>query len=75
VAVDCCVSKRPFNMVNDPHYKEEVQLLRPGTSIPCPITVSRDVNFPNGGYWTTTPTMNSPHVVPVTRNPTRWKLI
>ncbi|KAI5981817.1 hypothetical protein EDD15DRAFT_2117591, partial [Pisolithus albus] len=45
IAMRCCVSKRPFNMVQDPHYVEEVQLLRPGTSIPSPITVSRDVNL------------------------------
>ena len=44
IAMRCCVSKRPFNMVTDPHYNEEVQLLRPGTAIPCPVTVSRDVN-------------------------------
>jgi len=44
IAMRCCVSKRPFNMVRDPHYAEEIRLLRPGTDIPSPATVSRDVN-------------------------------
>ncbi|KAI6018852.1 hypothetical protein EDC04DRAFT_2541711, partial [Pisolithus marmoratus] len=44
IAMHCCVSKRPFNMVQDPHYVEEIQLLQPGTAIPSPATVSRDVN-------------------------------
>ena len=44
IAMRCCVSKRPFNMVRDPHYIEEIHLLRPGTNIPSPATVSRDVN-------------------------------
>ncbi|KAI6009211.1 hypothetical protein EDC04DRAFT_2498684, partial [Pisolithus marmoratus] len=45
IAMQCCVSKRPFNMVQDPHYAKEVQLLWLGTSIPSPSTVSHDVNL------------------------------
>jgi len=44
IAMCCCVSKRPFNMVRDPLYVEEVRLLQPGTPIPHPSTVSCDVN-------------------------------
>ena len=35
VALCCAASHRAFNMVNDPFYKQEVELLRPGTKIPC----------------------------------------
>ena len=27
IAMRCCVSKQPFNMVKDPHYVEEINLL------------------------------------------------
>ncbi|KAF8960349.1 hypothetical protein BDZ97DRAFT_1666001 [Flammula alnicola] len=43
VALRCAMSHRAVNMVNDPLYKEEVELLRPGTKIPAPMTVSRDL--------------------------------
>ncbi|KAJ7060828.1 hypothetical protein C8F01DRAFT_988426 [Mycena amicta] len=43
VALRCASSHRPFNTVADPYYLEEVELLRPGTTVPAPITVSRDV--------------------------------
>lgn len=43
IAMRCARSQRPFNMVKDPDYRAEVELLRPGTHIPSPSTVSRDV--------------------------------
>ncbi|KAI6115820.1 hypothetical protein EDD16DRAFT_1476155 [Pisolithus croceorrhizus] len=44
IAMRYSVPKRPYDMVGDPLYVEEIQLLRPGTVIPSPATVSRDVN-------------------------------
>lgn len=44
IAMRCAVSRRPFNSVRDPYYIDEVEMLRPGTHIPSPSTVSRDVN-------------------------------
>ncbi|KAI9456756.1 hypothetical protein HD554DRAFT_2114471 [Boletus coccyginus] len=41
----CARSSRPFNVVNDPEYKEEVELLRPGTKLPSAQTVSDDVRL------------------------------
>jgi len=43
IALRCAVSKRPFNSVSDPFYAQEVHMLRPGTKLPSPSTVSRDV--------------------------------
>lgn len=43
IAMRCAASHRPFNSVTDPFYLEEVQMLRPGTKVPSPMTVSRDV--------------------------------
>ncbi|KAF8151170.1 hypothetical protein K438DRAFT_1512742, partial [Mycena galopus ATCC 62051] len=43
IALRCASSHRPFNSVRDEFYLEEVELLRPGTHVPSPITVSRDV--------------------------------
>lgn len=43
IAVRCARSRRPFESVADPDYQAEVELLRPGTHIPSPRTVSRDV--------------------------------
>ncbi|TEB21370.1 hypothetical protein FA13DRAFT_1829389 [Coprinellus micaceus] len=43
IAMRCARSSRPFNMVKDPDYRAEVELLRPGTKIPSPQTVSNDV--------------------------------
>lgn len=37
-------NNRPFNMVTDEDYIAEVQMLRPGTHIPSPATISRDIN-------------------------------
>ncbi len=36
-------SRRPFNSVLDPEYRKEVELLHPGTKLPSPLTVSRDL--------------------------------
>ncbi|KAI0041494.1 hypothetical protein FA95DRAFT_1468683, partial [Auriscalpium vulgare] len=43
IAMRCAHSKRPFRSVLDAHYQAEVELLRPGTILPAPSTVSRDV--------------------------------
>ncbi|KAI0727718.1 hypothetical protein C8Q72DRAFT_743469, partial [Fomitopsis betulina] len=43
IAVRCAVYKRPFNMVADPPYIHELQLLCPGICVPAPNTVQRDV--------------------------------
>ncbi|KAJ7911010.1 hypothetical protein B0H13DRAFT_1615091, partial [Mycena leptocephala] len=43
IALRCARSHRPFNSVKDELYLEEVELLRPGTHVPSPSTVSRDV--------------------------------
>ncbi|KIJ06879.1 hypothetical protein PAXINDRAFT_58178, partial [Paxillus involutus ATCC 200175] len=43
IAMCCAVSRRPFNIVKDAQYVQEVELLRPGTVIPSPTTVLRDV--------------------------------
>jgi hypothetical protein len=44
IALRCATSHRPFNAVEDKYYRAEVQLLRPGTDIPTPRTVSNDIN-------------------------------
>lgn len=43
IALRCATEQRPFNMVTDKYYKMEVDLLRRGTLIPSPNTVSRDI--------------------------------
>jgi hypothetical protein len=43
IALRCATSHRPFNFVNDKYYHKEVELLRPGTKIPTPSTVSLDI--------------------------------
>ncbi|KAL1707229.1 hypothetical protein EV121DRAFT_199468 [Schizophyllum commune] len=43
IALRSATSHRPFNMVRDRFYTEEVQMLRPGTILPSPATVSVDV--------------------------------
>lgn len=45
IAARCASSKRPFNSVADPYYTQEVEMLRPGTKLPSPATVSRDINM------------------------------
>ncbi|KAJ7085001.1 hypothetical protein C8R43DRAFT_909255 [Mycena crocata] len=44
LAMHCATSHRPFNYVKDKYYQLIVQMLRPGTTIPDPTTVSRDAN-------------------------------
>jgi hypothetical protein len=43
IALRCASSHCPFQIVADPYYKKEVELLRPGTVIPSPLTVSKDL--------------------------------
>jgi hypothetical protein len=43
IALRCAKSQRPANMVKDKFYEMEVQMLRPGTEIPHPSTISRDI--------------------------------
>jgi hypothetical protein len=42
ILLRCAKNNRPFNSVLDKDYQAEVQMLRPGTEIPHPITISRD---------------------------------
>lgn len=44
IAMRCAKNSRPFNAVLDEDYIAEVAMLRPGTILPSPITVSRDIN-------------------------------
>jgi hypothetical protein len=44
IALHCADSKRPFNYVKDCFYMKQVELLRRGTKLPDPTTVSRDVH-------------------------------
>ncbi|KIO21038.1 hypothetical protein M407DRAFT_48438, partial [Tulasnella calospora MUT 4182] len=43
IAIRCARSYRPFNFVKDPEYAMEVEMLQPGTKLPHPSTVSKDV--------------------------------
>ncbi|TEB34430.1 hypothetical protein FA13DRAFT_1918268 [Coprinellus micaceus] len=45
LALRCSKSMRPFTFVQDPLYQAEVDMLRPGTQLPDPTTVSRDVKL------------------------------
>ncbi|KAJ7148910.1 hypothetical protein C8R46DRAFT_880118 [Mycena filopes] len=45
IAMRTATSNRPFNAVNDKYYRMEVEMLRPGTSLPAASTVSRDLNL------------------------------
>ena len=44
IAMRCAKNARPFNSVYDEDYLNEVEMLRPGTIVPSPSTVSRDIN-------------------------------
>ncbi|KAF8988142.1 hypothetical protein BDQ17DRAFT_1257903 [Cyathus striatus] len=44
IAMHCAKYHRSFNSVLDEEYKAEVNMLHPGTKIPLPITVGRDIN-------------------------------
>ncbi|KAL1739613.1 hypothetical protein HDZ31DRAFT_1593, partial [Schizophyllum fasciatum] len=43
IALRCVMNHRPFESVRDPFYAQEIEMLRPGTKLPSPKTVSRDV--------------------------------
>ena len=43
IALRCAASHRAFNIIEDPLYLEEIEMLRPGTSLPSVTTVSRDL--------------------------------
>ncbi|KAG9083718.1 hypothetical protein FS749_005814 [Ceratobasidium sp. UAMH 11750] len=43
IALRCAQNKRTFNSVADNLYQQEAELLRPGTVLPSPMTVSRDM--------------------------------
>ena len=45
LALHCARSNRPFNIVTDPNYQDEIMMLRPNTIIPNPSTVSRDLKM------------------------------
>ena len=45
IALRCAANMRPYNSVQDPLYAAEVEMLRPGTKLPDPTTVSRDVQL------------------------------
>lgn len=43
IAMKSAVSHRPFNAVHDTFYQMEVEMLRPGTTLPHRTTISRDI--------------------------------
>lgn len=43
IAMRCAKNHRPFNSVLDEDYQVEVEMLHPGTILPGPQTVSRDI--------------------------------
>ncbi|KAF8498977.1 hypothetical protein F5888DRAFT_1611584 [Russula emetica] len=43
IAMQCAKNHRPFNSVLDEDYRAEIEMLRPGTVLPSPQTVSRDI--------------------------------
>ncbi|KZP09649.1 hypothetical protein FIBSPDRAFT_759663 [Athelia psychrophila] len=43
IMMRCAMSRRPFNMIKDPFYLQEVQLLYPSTQLPSTSTVSHCV--------------------------------
>jgi hypothetical protein len=43
IAMWCAKNHRPFNSVLDEDYQPEVEMLHPGTILPGPQTVSRDI--------------------------------
>lgn len=43
LALRCAKQARPINMILDDDYQEEVEMLRPGTVVPHPTTVHRDL--------------------------------
>ncbi|KAF8799451.1 hypothetical protein BYT27DRAFT_7006561, partial [Phlegmacium glaucopus] len=45
IALCCAKNARPINSVLDDDYKLEVEMLQPGTKIPHPMTVQRDLLY------------------------------
>jgi len=45
LALRCARSNRPFNIVTDPDYQDEIMMLRLNTIIPNPSMVSRDLKL------------------------------
>jgi hypothetical protein len=45
IALRCAKNARPINSVLDDDYKHEVEMLRPGTKIPHPMTVQWDLLY------------------------------
>lgn len=43
IALRCAKNARPINTILDDEYHQEVQMLRPGTVVPHPTTVQRDI--------------------------------
>ncbi|KIM37134.1 hypothetical protein M413DRAFT_423594, partial [Hebeloma cylindrosporum] len=43
IAMRCAKQSRPINSVLDEDYLREVEMLRPGTKVPHPTTVQRDL--------------------------------
>ncbi len=43
IVLRCAKNHRPFNSVLDKDYQAEVNMLRPGTKLPHPTTISRDI--------------------------------
>jgi len=43
IAIRCAKQSRPINAILDEDYRHEVEMLRPGTRIPHPTTVQRDL--------------------------------
>jgi hypothetical protein len=43
IAMRCAKNHRPFNSILDEDYQAEVEMLHPGTVLPSPQTVSRDI--------------------------------
>ncbi|KAF8219916.1 hypothetical protein L208DRAFT_1180880, partial [Tricholoma matsutake] len=43
IAMQCAKNHPPFNSVLDEDYQVEVEMLRPGTILPGPQTVSHDI--------------------------------
>ncbi|EIN05206.1 hypothetical protein PUNSTDRAFT_36609, partial [Punctularia strigosozonata HHB-11173 SS5] len=42
IALRCASSHRSFNSVLDADYRAKVEMLRPGTVLPSPLTILRD---------------------------------
>jgi len=43
IALRCAKHSRPINSILDDDYRTEVEMLRPGTALPHPTTIQRDL--------------------------------